>query len=697
MAGANFSRIKDWISEVLFYADLNAEFDNIYAHLDPSGVGGYSSNLAQMQLTTDPYPGQTPSLANSLAGEIERLRYQIQQIIGTGVANWYQDPPVSLTQINATALEGGLPNSRLDDGPVSADGMIKALRPQNGANGTAVLDLTTSKLVYYIEGQKYEQLTSVTVTGFSGAPTTNNTALVNNFAFTSQQSTQWAGEHGTFIPVDTVGSEITAVSGKVSGFKVVNGGNTEYFIGQYFVDPTLGPGIYKARRGLFFNYQMVPIPRIALADNNTITLCRLAWLFIGTNGVVTASYNTPTYSQTQPASPDLGDYWYSLTDTVWRTYSPSGWALSGSTLIGMVILDGNNVVGARTTDRFRSFVATNEIQIEVTPTNTLEIRQATYSERISVYGIPFRYGFRNPVWTSAVLEGGGALANNTTYFVYIEDDGNVWLSTICPHDRKGDLAGYYHPSFAWRSVGYASTNGSGQFIPATVFSLSSNREVFLFPTPSVSVITAATYNSLITDRTIFADASLASQVITLLGYTAGQTTRVMRTNSGGNTVSVTASGVTKTMTAQGQSISYEYDGATWQITSFNTNKERISAYASPTIATSNSGNYFDITSLSFAPGDWDTVALGEFDRGGGTFTDFAVGIGTASGNSSAGLVLGDSYMRISGAAEDTIACTVAGYRISIATTTTYYLKGRAVFTTANGTAYGRLTAVRVGF
>lgn len=60
-------------------------------------IDDYSSNTTQMQSTADPYPASAESLATTLAGEIERLRYVIAQI--TGKTYWYQDPDLALSSL----------------------------------------------------------------------------------------------------------------------------------------------------------------------------------------------------------------------------------------------------------------------------------------------------------------------------------------------------------------------------------------------------------------------------------------------------------------------------------------------------------------------------------------------------------------------------------------------------------------------
>lgn len=637
---ATFGRLKNWVAEVLDYADLNAEIDNILNNLGPLGVGDYSANLAQMQITTDPFPDDNPSLANSLAGEIARLRFQIKQIMGDSAQQWYSDPPVSLSEISEFTFEGGLPNSRLDFGPVQADDMIRALRPQTGANGNLVVE---GGLVYYINGTQYTDPTGSVVSGFSGAPTTNNTALVNAPTLADQQRTQWLGEHGTFIPVDAVGSEITALADKVIGFKINNGTSTEYFLGQYINDPTDGPKIHKARRANFFDYQGTNWERIAFSDNDVITLCRMVWLFIGTNAVVTASYNTPTWAVTAPTSPDIGDYWFNLDTTVWFTYTPSGWLSSDSVYIGQAILDGNNVVGARTADRFRNYLDTNEIILEVNPLNTEELRQATYGARTSVYGNPFRYGFRNPTWSSANIPGGGAPAASTTYYAYIDDDGVQFLTTSAPHDRRGDLGGFYDVANPMRCFGYCTTDGSGDFVSSTLVSFSKTREANFF----------------LTDGT-------AGQLL----VNAGATAPVWGTDHLG--VSTSSNAPTG------------YVG------------EYIESVISTPTNFPTTDTYGDLTSISLTAGDWDVIGSYFAFNNGSTTTSIIIGISTTSGNSAVGIIFGSNGLSgFPPNASQSGSASISRYRVSLSATTTLYLKYRASYTVASPQAQGIISARRM--
>lgn len=109
-----------------------------------------------------------------------------------------------------------------------------------------------------------------------------------------------------------------------------------------------------------------------------------------------------------------------------------------------------------------------------------------------------------------------------------------------------------------------------------------------------------------------------------------------------------------------------------------------------------STQYGDVTSISLTAGDWLVTGLVAAIDAGGVDTSFKVGISTTTGNSSTGLTFGNnaaSCVPPSGTSDS--SCTVPSYRVSISSTTTYYLKIRCVF---SGTAFqsaGRLSARRL--
>lgn len=86
----------------------NNEFNNINTNFIPAGMDSYSDTDAQMQIQTNPYPGSVTSHATSLGGEIERIRYQVNLMIGAVTPPyWYAAPPTNLTALSNISIPIG--------------------------------------------------------------------------------------------------------------------------------------------------------------------------------------------------------------------------------------------------------------------------------------------------------------------------------------------------------------------------------------------------------------------------------------------------------------------------------------------------------------------------------------------------------------------------------------------------------------
>lgn len=81
----------------------NFDHQNHIDNQNTTATDDYSSTVVEMQTATDPFPASSESQATSLAGELERLRYQINQMLGG--SQWYHDVPVD---VNLTKLDGDL-------------------------------------------------------------------------------------------------------------------------------------------------------------------------------------------------------------------------------------------------------------------------------------------------------------------------------------------------------------------------------------------------------------------------------------------------------------------------------------------------------------------------------------------------------------------------------------------------------------
>jgi len=107
------------------------------------------------------------------------------------------------------------------------------------------------------------------------------------------------------------------------------------------------------------------------------------------------------------------------------------------------------------------------------------------------------------------------------------------------------------------------------------------------------------------------------------------------------------------------------------------------------------GTWGDLTSISLTAGDWDIAAITQQTTPGTMTGETRLGISVTSGNSATGLTIG--YNRatfpFATAAYDTSG-TVPMYRLSLASTTTVYLKYYAEYSTGTPKASGTIIARR---
>lgn len=454
--GATFSRVKTWIAEVLSPADLNAEFDNILTNLTPTGVDDHSSTVGQMQTIADPGEVGTESQATSLAGEIERIRNMLKEI--SGKTQWYESPATSLEELNALGENTG---NRIVSGlSRSGSSQLIALDP-DGTAATVVLRGASTNFLYRINGTQYTVSTDVSLTSIQTAPTSNNTALVDDSDLAGADSTKVIGENGTTLTIGTVGSEISSLVGERAAFKIVGGG-TEYFTALVASSTTLT----KIQRGYFFDDLNSPIPRTTITDGDTITLMKITWIYVNTTGVLNASHVEPIVAVTQP-TPVIGQYWFDLVNDTWKLGDGATFTASNSIPIGYCFQDGTGTLGARNFDVFRNSIQQQSIILEHI-SNTV-IRSTEYAAKIGVFGSLVTFTDDTVEWDILTdLDSGVSEASSTQYYAYLDEQGKTILSDVAPYDRTKDLLGFYHPHQLWRCIGQVTNDGSSNFTAASL-------------------------------------------------------------------------------------------------------------------------------------------------------------------------------------------------------------------------------------
>jgi len=121
-----------------------------------------------------------------------------------------------------------------------------------------------------------------------------------------------------------------------------------------------------------------------------------------------------------------------------------------------------------------------------------------------------------------------------------------------------------------------------------------------------------------------------------------------------------------------------------------------SLVGSTSFAPSTTGQFKDITSLTLTAGDWDLTGVFYADKNGATVTNIEILIGgTVSGNNSTGGVIGSNYTNMPTGTNDGNGGSIPNYRVSISSSTTYYMKIKFNFTVATPNYAGRFSARRI--
>lgn len=216
-AGATFSRVKSWISgEVLTASDLNAEFDNILNNLTPAGIDDYSGSNTDMRQVTDPYPSLTESLATSLQGEIERLRYQILQL-KTAIASssntyWYQDVPAGGTFVIANNKVGIHTNNPTAGFHVNTD--------MTASSPTTILTLTNNTITFTDDSTQMNGMANQTV--MEAAAASGKAATAASTKYHPGVSKAWVTFVGTGTPTILGQYNVSSITDNGTGTFTVN-------------------------------------------------------------------------------------------------------------------------------------------------------------------------------------------------------------------------------------------------------------------------------------------------------------------------------------------------------------------------------------------------------------------------------------------------------------------------------------------
>ena len=362
------------------------------------------------------------------------------------------------------------PANRIVSGAVRSTSNQPAFLDPAGSGLSVQILGNTTNLVFDVNGTSATCSTDITISSLTAAPSSNNTCLLNDGDAADQESTRTWGEQGAkkeHLTIDTIGSEISSLNGKWAAFKINDGSSDEYFLA--YVDTTNNQ-LKNIRRGYFYDSSINPMNRIKIANNDTITLMKLVWVFIQNDGTTTdVTYTNPKWSSVAPTGPATGDYWYDIPNSTWKRYSGSSWVVINRTLLGIAINDATNTVGARCLPYYHNWQVENSIRLSVLSNTQIESKYC-YDQTVNVDGTLFKFGQTKMLWDiTSNLAGSADMYNaaeqaSTVYYMYVKDTGDRVISDISPYYMPEMACGYYHPHNPWRCVGMAFNDGSSNLV-----------------------------------------------------------------------------------------------------------------------------------------------------------------------------------------------------------------------------------------
>tara|TARA_Y100001963_G_scaffold122832_1_gene172410 strand:- start:1611 stop:3488 length:1878 start_codon:yes stop_codon:yes gene_type:complete len=452
------------------------------------GTGTLTSRSTGETITSSFFNDFNSALQETVVGRNSSGAATSGQSFGSASIPWGSGYFNSLI-IDGSALDTSQitsPANRIVSGATRASSNQPHFLTANGSALSLTIDGATTNLVFDVNGAAVTCSTNITVSSLTAAPSSNNTCTVNMGTAADQESTRYWGEersdflpwswgigtstenaftHSETITVDAMGSEITSLVGKFAAFKINDGSNDEYFLA--YVKSTTE--LTQCLRGCFLGSNALPINRIKFANNDTITLMKLTWVFLTNDGTTAdVTYNNPVWSFDQPGSPTTGDYWYDLSVNQWKRYSGSAFVSIERTLIGIAFSDATNCLGTRSMDFFYKYDSKNTLKVE--RSSATNCRVSNLYGNVYVYSGNIDFKIYTPQWNittdlAATGTKDAYLAETATtfYYLYIKDTGDRVMSDIGPQKRD-DLLGSYHPSNPWRCVGVVFNDGSSNLV-----------------------------------------------------------------------------------------------------------------------------------------------------------------------------------------------------------------------------------------
>lgn len=320
-----------------------------------------------------------------------------------------------------------------------------------------------SGLTVFINGTVLTLSATQVVSGLTLA-SAGVSATISAGIYAGSAFTRTEGEFGdTVIVMDGYASAFTATN-RIDTQQAFKTGS-EFFLGKVSKKSTAAEiGIEKCKRGIGRS------ARGTLTDNDVVYLMESNYLFLNSDGSVSATTLPPKYQATDPGSGTSGEYYFNTNSKVWKRYTGS-WAQQNAIPLGVVVLDSVGVVAIDHEDFDLSWDSTYEADIYPIMEGTSAISAVSglsaigvNIQKISVAGETVYMPQPRELVLSATLLSSLTEASGTLYYLYLTPLGEFYFDTVSPRE-KGKKKGYYHPKYYWRNISFWYNDSSYNMAP----------------------------------------------------------------------------------------------------------------------------------------------------------------------------------------------------------------------------------------